>query len=218
MKERKRGKRPVDRGLELLEHDLELGRRAGVTLIAGCDEAGRGSLAGPLVAAAVCLDLDCLEELKAQLRLLDDSKRLRPELREQLYDAVLGCAVKTEIKIVSAEEIDRQGLHRSNLKALDQALRGVTPPAQLQLSDHYRVGLAQPLTKGDSKSAAIAAAAILAKVSRDRLMREYHELYPGYGFQQNVGYSTAAHKDAVRRLGPTPLHRLSFDSSCYQPA
>jgi ribonuclease HII len=210
--------RHKSRGLELIAHDRALAAEEGLRFVAGCDEAGRGSLAGPLVAAAVCLDLDCLPE--TDLALLDDSKRLKPPAREQLFEAVIGCAAAVSIQIVEAAEIDREGLHRMNLRALALAIDAVTPPAELRLSDYYKLEAAVPvipITRGDSISAAIAAASILAKVTRDRLMHAYHDnLYPQYGFDAHVGYRTSQHAAAVVRYGPSPLHRLSFNARCYE--
>lgn len=202
------------KGRELLKHDRAFGAR----FVAGADEAGRGCLAGPLVAAAVCLDLDSLDtQAQRELADLDDSKVLPPKTRERLYDVVFSRAAAVSVQIVEPAEIDQGGVHKANLAALTQALREVCPPAELLLSDYYRLELDDHLaiTRGDSTSAAVAAAAVVAKVTRDRLMQGYATLYPHYGFEKNVGYMTRAHQDAVVSHGPTPLHRLSFAARCY---
>lgn len=202
------------RGPELIKHDRAFGAR----FVAGADEAGRGCLAGPLVAAAVCLDLGTLDpRARHELAELADSKVLTKKTRERLYDVVFNRAAAVSVQIVEPDEIDQGGVHKANLAALTQALREVCPPAELLLSDHYRLELDDHLaiTRGDSTSAAIAAAAVVAKVTRDRLMQDYATLYPHYGFEKNVGYMTRAHQDAVVSHGPTPLHRLSFAARCY---
>src|SRR4051812_25455233 len=189
--------------------------------VAGADEAGRGSLAGPLVTAAVLLDHERLRgHACAPLGLLDDSKRRTPEARERLFDAVLECAERVAVIVIPAPTIDRNGLHRSNLAGLAQARDRLSPPpGAVLLTDGFRVPLAREhraVVDGDAKSAAIAAASIVAKVTRDRLMHREHDRYPLYGFNGHVGYSTPAHRAAVRRHGTSPLHRLSFASLAYQ--
>jgi ribonuclease HII len=188
--------------------------------VAGADEAGRGSLAGPLVTAAVLLDHEHLRgHACAPLGLLDDSKRRTPEAREKLFDAVLACAERVAIIVIPAPTIDQRGLHKSNLAGLAQALdRLCCPRDAVLLTDGFRVPLAREhkaVVDGDAKSAAIAAASIVAKVTRDRLMHREHERYPLYGFDEHVGYITPRHKAAVRRHGPCPLHRRSFVSLAY---
>jgi ribonuclease HII len=210
-------RRPRSRpGRRLLAHD----RSYGVRLVAGADEAGRGSLAGPLVAAAVCLDLAALRGRRcAPLGLLDDSKRHTPARRDELFAAVLRCARQIAVRAVPAAMIDRDGLHRSNLRALGDALSALDPAPDLCFTDGFRVpGCRRPHTAivdGDATSAAIAAASIVAKVTRDRFMRRMAERYPEFGFDEHVGYITPAHVRAVRRLGVTPLHRRSFMSAAY---
>ena len=203
-------------GRRLLAHD----RGLGVRLVAGADEAGRGSLAGPLVAAAVCLDLDRLRGARcAPLGMLDDSKRHTGARREELFDAVVSCASQVAVCVVPASEIDRRGLHRSNLHALGQALCALDPEPDVCLTDGFPVpGCARAhraVVGGDGRSAAIAAASIIAKVTRDRFMRRIAPRYPGFGFEQHVGYITPEHTRAVRALGPTPLHRRSFEAIAY---
>jgi ribonuclease HII len=203
-------------GRRLLAHDRELGAR----LVAGADEAGRGSLAGPLVAAAVCLDMDRLRGARcAPLGLLDDSKRHTEARREELFEAVVACATQIAVVAVPASDIDRRGLHRSNLHALGSALCALDPEPDVCLTDGFAVpGCERPHRRvigGDGRSAAIAAASIIAKVTRDRFMRRVAPRYPGFGFDQHVGYITADHTRAVRELGPTPLHRRSFVAMAY---
>jgi ribonuclease HII len=203
-------------GRKLLAFD----RRLGARLVAGADEAGRGSLAGPLVAAGVLFDYGELRgRCTAPLGGLNDSKQLAPEERERLFRAVLVSARRIVVEVVSAGEIDRSGLHRSNLRALGAALSALGQ-ADVRLVDGFRLGPAAPphraVVDGDQKSAAIAAASIVAKVVRDRLMRRMDALYPGYGFVSHVGYITPDHSAVVRERGPTELHRRSFDARCYE--
>ena len=154
---------PLPPGQRLLRYD----RRLGVRFVAGADEAGRGSLAGPLVVAGVLLDLECLRHHKVRpLALLNDSKQVPPEEREELYRAVVGCATRISVRVVPPAEIDRNGLHRSNLWGLRSVLADLAPPAEACLVDGFRLGsLAPPhraVVDGDTKSAAIAAASIVA--------------------------------------------------------
>ena len=188
--------------------------------VAGADEAGRGSLAGPLVAAAVLLDYGRLRgRAVTSLALLNDSKQLDHDERERLISAVLRAAAKVSVQVVSPGEIDRNGLHRCNLRALARALHAVGETADACLVDGFRLGPSAPphraIVDGDTKSAAIAAASIVVKVVRDRLMRRLDALYPAFGFASHVGYITPAHAAVVRRVGPCPLHRLSFQALCY---
>ena len=210
-----RRKRPA--GRRLVQHD----RRLGVRLVAGADEAGRGCLAGPLVAAAVLFDLHALgaREVRA-LSALNDSKQHTPEGREALYPVVLRTALKVCVVSRCARGIDERGLHRTNLAALRDALRGVARPGTMCLVDGFRVadfGFEQrAIVDGDATSAAIAAASIVAKVTRDRFMHRADERHPGWDFAAHVGYSTPEHRDAIQRLGVSPLHRMSFQSTAYQ--
>ncbi|MEA2384431.1 MAG: ribonuclease [Solirubrobacteraceae bacterium] len=189
--------------------------------VAGADEAGRGSLAGPLVAAAVLFDMEALgvREVRA-LTALNDSKQHDAEAREALFPIVMRTAVKVNIVSRCARGIDGRGLHRTNLAALREALMGVARPDTLCLIDGFPVpefGFEQrPIVDGDATSAAIAAASILAKVTRDRFMHRADALHPGWEFAAHVGYSTPEHRDAIQRLGVSPLHRLSFQSMAYQ--
>jgi ribonuclease HII len=195
-----------------------------VALIAGADEAGRGSLAGPLVAAAVLFDYESIttRELRA-LSALNDSKQHTVEAREELYPLVMRSAARVAVVSRCAPGIDARGLHNTNLAALREALMAVTEGVKgevLCLVDGFPVAaLAHPqraIVDGDATSAAIAAASIVAKVSRDRFMRRAEALHPGWGFAEHVGYSTPDHREAIMRNGVSPLHRMSFQSLAYQ--
>lgn len=207
---------PARTGQKLLRFD----RRLGARLVAGADEAGRGSLAGPLVVAGVLLDYGVLHDHRVRpLAYLNDSKQCTPAQREDLFRGVLGCAQKVAVRMISAAEIDRSGLHRSNLEGLRGVLRSLSPPAEVCLVDGFRLGPSAPehraVVDGDERSAAIAAASIVAKVVRDRTMRRLDALYPHYGFASHVGYITPGHSAVVRARGPCDVHRLSFQALCY---
>jgi ribonuclease HII len=206
-------------GQRLLAHD----RRLGVRFVAGADEAGRGSLAGPLVVAGVLLDYAALRgHCVRPLAGLNDSKQVAPGDRETLFHAVVACASQISVRVFSSAGIDRSGLHRSNLAGLRAVLADLHPPADACLVDGFRLGRAAPphvaIVDGDTRSAAIAAASIVAKVVRDRVMRRLDALYPRYGFVSHVGYITPAHSEAVRVYGPSNLHRRSFEAACYETA
>src|SRR6476661_5683671 len=203
-------------GQKLLRFDRNLGGR----LVAGADEAGRGPLAGPLVVAGVLLDYSCLRDHKVRpLALLNDSKQVTPERREVLFRAVLGCAEQVVVRVIPHGQIDRNGLHKSNLAAMREILHALSPPAEACLVDGFRLGPTAPehraVVDGDEKSAAIAAASIVAKVTRDRLMRRMDSLFPHYGFSSHVGYITPGHSKIVRERGPSSIHRRSFQAMCY---
>jgi ribonuclease HII len=207
---------PTSSGQRLLRFD----RKHGARWIAGVDEAGRGSLAGPLVVAGVLLDYECLRDHRVRpLALLNDSKQLTHAEREQLFRAVVGCASKIAVRVFSAREIDRNGLHRSNLAGMRSALWSLAPPAELCLVDGFKLGASAPphkaIVDGDTKSAAIAAASIVAKVVRDRAMRRMDAVFPHYGFSSHVGYITPGHSAVVRERGPSHIHRRSFQALCY---
>ena len=214
---RKTAQRKRTSGRRLFAFD----RRLGVRWVAGADEAGRGCLAGPLVAAAVLFDLEALttRELRALSR-LNDSKQHSIEVREELFPIVLRTAAKVCVVSRSARTIDARGLHKTNIAALRDALLGVACPGCLCLSDGFPVGKIgyeqRAIVEGDATSAAIAAASIIAKVTRDRYMRRADALHPGWEFAAHVGYSTPEHREAIQRLGVSPLHRLSFQSTAYQ--
>jgi ribonuclease HII len=192
-----------------------------VRFVAGADEAGRGCLAGPLVAAAVLFDLDALgvADVRA-LSALNDSKQHDPETREELYPIVMRTALKVAVVSRCVRGIDSRGLHKTNLAALRDALARVARPGCVCLSDGFPVAALgyeqRAIIDGDATSAAIAAASIIAKVSRDRFMHRADGLHPGWEFRSHVGYSTPEHRDAIQRLGVSPLHRMSFQSTAYQ--
>jgi ribonuclease HII len=213
----RRAKRRRSSGSRLFRHD----RGLGVRWVAGADEAGRGCLAGPLVAAAVLFEYErlSLSDLRS-LTALNDSKQHTEEGREELYPRVLRIAAKVAITSRCARGIDERGLHVTNLAALSAVLRRVAVDGCICLSDGFPVpptGFEQrPVVGGDATSAAIAAASVIAKVTRDRFMRRMEERYPGWEFATHVGYSTPEHRAAIERLGVSPLHRLSFQSMAYQ--
>ena len=203
-------------GRKLLQFD----RRLGARFVAGADEAGRGPLAGPLLVAGVLLDYARLRDHRVRpLALLNDSKQCSEGQREELFRAVVGCAERVIVRAVSPGEIDREGLHRSNLAAMRAVLWELSPPAEVCLVDGFRLGPRAPehraVVDGDEKSAAIAAASIVAKVTRDRYMHAVDACYPGYGFSSHVGYITPRHSAVVREIGPSEIHRRSFQALCY---
>ncbi len=174
--------------------------------VAGVDEAGRGPLAGPIVAAAVIL----AEPVTG----INDSKQLTYEEREAFYDRLVRGEHTIGTAIIDATDIDRNGIQQANYRAMALASARLTPAADYLLIDGFNVpGLVQPqlrLVKGDSRSQSIAAASVIAKVTRDRMMMEFDRSYPEYGFAQHKGYGTRAHLDAIERHGPCPIHRMSF--------
>jgi ribonuclease HII len=188
--------------------------------VVGADEAGRGSLAGPLLVAGVLLDYSALRGQKVRpLALLNDSKQLTHEQREELFRAVMRCAERVSIHAFSPARIDSDGLHNCNLNGLRAALQALTPPGEVCLVDGFRLGAAAPehtaVVDGDERSAAIAAASIVAKVVRDRMMHRLDSVFPAYGFSSHVGYITPEHSARVRRHGPSDVHRRSFQALCY---
>ncbi|HYM56302.1 MAG TPA: ribonuclease HII [Solirubrobacteraceae bacterium] len=216
----RRRARRAGSGLRLFAFD----RRLGVRLIAGADEAGRGCLAGPLVAAGVLFDYEALttRDLRS-LRALNDSKQHTAAAREELYPLVLRSAARVVVVSRCVRGIDARGLHKTNLAALRDAMRGVTDGLRgevLCLVDGFSVAeFERPqraIIDGDATSAAIAAASIVAKVTRDRYMRHADSEHPGWGFADHVGYSTPTHREAILRQGVSPLHRMSFQSLAYQ--
>ena len=197
-----------------LDHERALWRQ-GLTLVAGVDEAGRGPLAGPVVAAAVVFPCGWLEAgLDSRLRGLNDSKQLTEAQREEYY-AILTAHPEIRYAIADADAglIDRINIQATH-RAMNAALEQLRPPPQHVLVDGSPVKSMRlpntPLVKGDARSYSIAAASVLAKVTRDRLMREFDRLYPGYGFGEHKGYGTPQHLAAIRRHGPCPIHRRSF--------
>jgi ribonuclease HII len=184
--------------------------RCGLAPVAGADEAGRGACAGPLVAAAVILPPGRRGEVPG----LADSKLLRPAVREQVYDEVLARAVAVGVVVIPPTEIDRVGLHRCNIAALRRALAQLAVGPAYVLTDGFPVaGLGVPglaMWKGDRVAGCIAAASVVAKVTRDRMMVALDELHPAYGFAEHKGYVTAEHSAALRSWGPCAQHRMSY--------
>ena len=180
----------------------------GFRLVAGIDEAGRGPLAGPVVAAAVILPAGLL------IKGVNDSKKLSPDTRERLFDTIMSQALSIGIGMGSPELIDRINILQATRHAMLAAVSQLAPPPDFILIDGIST-IASPIPqktvkKGDSLSLSIAAASIIAKVTRDRLMRELDAIHPGYGFSGHKGYGSAHHLEAIRRLGPSPVHRKTF--------
>ena len=176
--------------------------------ICGIDEAGRGPLAGPVVAGAVVLPKGC------RILYINDSKKLSEKKREELFDVISREAVSVGIGIVSAQRIDEINILQATYEAMRQAIQKLSVQPDILLNDAVTipgVEIAQvPIIKGDAKSMSIAAASIIAKVTRDRLMMEYDKLMPEYGFAGHKGYGSAAHIEALKKYGPSPIHRKSF--------
>jgi ribonuclease HII len=187
--------------------EMEL-RAHGVWPVAGVDEVGRGPLAGPVAAAAVILDPKRLPEG------LKDSKAMSAAAREAAFERILQNALAIGIAFVPASEIDRDNILRATLAAMSRAIAALALPPAFALIDGNRLPElpcpGEAVVKGDAKSVSIAAASIVAKVTRDAAMRHLDAVHPEYGFAQNAGYGVAKHLEALRRLGPTPFHRLSF--------
>jgi ribonuclease HII len=196
----------------LLDEAAESGARVRDLRVAGADEAGRGCLAGPLVAAAVVFDYSAAPF--RGLERLTDSKLMTREGREAAYPLVLTLAARVSCIAVTPMTIDRVGLHRCNLAALESALVSLLGEYALAVVDGFDLKRpelrAKQVVGGDFKSAAVAAASVVAKVVRDRLMRSLASEYPEYGFEEHVGYGTGRHREALRAHGPSAIHRLSF--------
>ena len=187
-------------------------RASGLVRIAGVDEAGRGPSAGPLVVAAVILK----EVTSPNLDRVQDSKALSAKVREELFDAIIEDAIAYSIIEIPPAEIDRVGLHKSNLQGMRRAIQGLPVVPDYVLTDGYEIsGLEVPtlaVWKGDQIASSISAASILAKVYRDRIMIQMEQRYPGYGFAKHKGYITAEHTAAIAKLGITDIHRKSFEN------
>ena len=177
-------------------------------LICGVDEAGRGPLAGPVVAAAVILPKD------HPILYVNDSKKLSEKKREELYDVIMKEAVAVGVGMRSEQVIDEINILQATYRSMADAIGKLSPAANCTLNDAVTIpGISirqVPIIKGDAKSASIAAASIIAKVTRDRIMREYDLIYPEYGFADHKGYGSRAHMDAIRKYGPCPIHRVTF--------
>ena len=185
---------------------------AGISPLAGVDEAGRGACAGPLVVASVILrDAHAPELVKVR-----DSKELTEKNREELFDVVTAAALSLSVVIISNEEIDARGVHAANLDGMRRAVQGLEITPAYVLTDGYAIeGLALPnlaVWKGDQVVTCISAASIIAKVTRDRIMREMDLTYPEYGFISHKGYITKIHTEALQKYGVTPIHRRSFSN------
>ena len=185
---------------------------AGISPLAGVDEAGRGACAGPLVVAAVILRDPHASEL-AKVR---DSKELTEKNREELFDVVAESALSLSVVIITHEEIDARGVHAANLDGMRRAVQGLEITPAYVLTDGYAIeGLALPnlaVWKGDQVVTCISAASIIAKVTRDRIMREMDLIYPEYGLASHKGYITKTHTEALQKYGVTPIHRRSFSN------
>ena len=185
------------------EHQYE-----GYGAVCGIDEVGRGPLAGPVVAGAVILPTDC------EILYLNDSKKLSEKKRELLYDEIMEKAVATGIGVISPARIDEINILQAPYEAMRMAISNLKVQPSVLLNDAVTIPLVElpqvPIIKGDAKSVSIAAASIIAKVTRDHMMVEYEEIYPGYSFASNKGYGSAQHIAALKELGPTPIHRRTF--------
>lgn len=197
----------VSNGLAAYERVLS---RAGLAPVAGIDEAGRGACAGPLVVAAAVLPPDG----RAPIPDLADSKELQPAIREAVYQHIIRVAFAWHVVVIPPDDIDRLGLHVCNVTGMRRALAGLRCNPGFVLTDGFPVrGLGVPslaMWKGDQAAACVAAASILAKVTRDRIMTDLDELYPLYGFARHKGYCTSDHREALLAHGPCPVHRFSY--------
>ncbi|OGC70729.1 ribonuclease HII [candidate division WWE3 bacterium RIFOXYC1_FULL_39_7] len=217
--------------MDLLSFEKELFNK-GVTKIAGVDEVGRGPLAGPIVAAAVILDLeyifnsysvgeshrnnDVLSEKAELYSQINDSKKLTHVKRTKLSSFIISEAVSYSIFEVSNQDLDRDGLRIATQTLFREAVKSLSIQPEHVLTDHFKIKSLDPkiqtnINQGDARSISIAAASIIAKVYRDALMENMHKMYPGYGFQHNKGYGTREHIEAIKKLGPTEIHRKSFE-------
>jgi len=176
--------------------------------ICGIDEAGRGPLSGPVVAGAVVLPKGC------RILYINDSKKLSAKKREELYDVIMQEAISVGVGIISPGRIDEINILQATYEAMREAITKLTITPDILLNDAVtipRIDIAQvPIIKGDAKSLTIGAASIIAKVTRDRMMIEYAQIFPEYGFEKHKGYGTAAHIQALKEYGPCPIHRRSF--------
>lgn len=190
-------------GMRSYEHQYE---RYGY--VCGIDEAGRGPLAGPVVAGAVILPKDC------EILWLNDSKQLSEKKREALYDEIMEKALAVSVGMASPARIDEINILQATYEAMREAIAGLKIRPQVLLNDAVKIPQVEipqvPIIKGDAKSLSIAAASVIAKVTRDRLMKDYDKLMPEYGFAKHKGYGSAAHMEAIRKFGPSPIHRQSF--------
>ncbi|WP_026515945.1 ribonuclease HII [Butyrivibrio sp. MC2021] len=196
----------IDRIYKMSEYERQYGE---LGLLCGIDEVGRGPLAGPVYSAAVILPKDC------DILYLNDSKKLTEKKREELYDVIMEKAVAVGIGSNEAERIDEINILQATYEAMTKAVNSLTPKPDALLIDAVHIPQLEAykqvsIIKGDAKSISIAAASIVAKVTRDRLMKEYAAQYPEYGFDSNKGYGSADHIAALKKYGPCPIHRRSF--------
>ena len=199
----------MERVRKLYKYEAEAGER-GFNIIAGVDEAGRGSLIGSLMIAAVILP----ENL--YLERLDDSKKLSAKVREKLYDKIISEAISWNVVAVEPQEIDSLNIYQATLEGMKRAVEGLKVQPEIVLTDAMKVDFGEKIfsrsiVHGDRLSASIAAASIIAKVTRDRLADKWAADYPGYGFEHNRGYGTKEHLDAIKKIGACPIHRRSFN-------
>ena len=182
--------------------------------VCGIDEAGRGPFAGPVVAGAVILPKDC------EILGLNDSKKISEKRREELYEQIMDKAVAAEIGLVGPARIDEINILQATYEAMREAVNKLIPQPQILLNDAVTIpgiNIPQvPIIKGDGKSVSIAAASIIAKVTRDRLMREYDKILPQYGFASHKGYGSQEHIEALRKYGPSPIHRKTFIKNVFE--
>ena len=199
----------LEKELQRLDAMLSYEREyAALAPLCGIDEAGRGPLAGPVAAAAVILPENC------RILYLNDSKKLSPARRDALFDEIREKAVAYSVAVIPAERIDGINILQATYEAMRQAVRGLSVEPGALLNDAVTIPELSfrqiPIVKGDAKSLSIAAASVLAKVTRDRMMEEYDRLYPEYGFAKHKGYGTAQHIAALKEYGPCPIHRRTF--------
>lgn len=203
--EKLKAERAREESMRQFEHECE---EKGYTRICGIDEAGRGPLAGPVVAGAVILPKDC------EIIGLNDSKQLSPRRREELYDEIREKAVAFGVGIVGPGRIDEINILEADYEAMCEAIGTLSVMPQILLNDAVKIPQVLipqiPIVHGDARSMSIAAASVIAKVTRDRLMVEYDAVYPEYGFEKHKGYGTADHYAALKKYGPCPIHRKSF--------
>lgn len=194
-----------ERMYEMFSYERKYGE---YTYICGVDEVGCGPLAGPVVSAAVILPKDC------DILYLNDSKKLTENKREELFDEIMEKAVSVGIGFATPERIDEINIRQADFEAMRMAISELSVEPDFIMVDGYPIGGIEKkqisIVKGDAKSASIAAASIIAKVTRDRLMTQYDEVFPGYGFASNKGYGSAEHIEAIKKLGATPIHRKTF--------
>lgn len=190
---------------KLLEYENKYYQQ-GYQYIIGLDEAGRGPMAGELVVAGVIFPKDFYDER------IYDSKQLSKKKREQMYDIIVQNALAYHIEIISVEDVDRLNVYTASQKGMEKCIEALKREKLFALTDAMPIHGIEHLAiiKGDALSMSIGAASILAKVTRDRIMEKYAQIYPGYGFEKHKGYVTKAHKEALQKLGPCPIHRRSF--------